>query len=76
MERLQLENYYDSHDQTHYGYDDEVARIIDRRQTVFSRLYKRGLAKLGNLMVSWGMRLQQRDGKLITANSKGNPSPC
>ena len=76
MERQQIENYYNSHDRTNYRHEDEFDRIMDQRQKGLNRLFKRGLVGLGNLMVVWGSRLQQRDEPLITANTKGNPSPC
>jgi hypothetical protein len=76
MERLYSENLHHSHDHTHYRPDDEVARITDRRLNVFSRLYLRGLAGLGNRLVAWGSRLQQRHDTLLPARTKGNPTPC
>ena len=76
MERLQIENYYDTHDRTHHRHEEEFDRIMDQRQTGVTRLFKRGLAGLGNAMVIWGSRLQQREEPMITSNTKGNPSPC
>ena len=76
MERLQIENYYDSHDHTHYRHEEEIDRILDERNKGFSHLYKRGLAGLGTLMVNWGSRLQMREEKIVATNRKGNPSPC
>jgi hypothetical protein len=76
MERLSMENFHHSQDTSHYRHDDQVARIMDRRPSKLSRLYQRGLARLGDLMVSWGSRLQQHHEAMIPTSTEGNPSPC
>ena len=77
MIKLQIENYYITPpDQNQYQHDDEIAQIIDRRGTSYTRLYTRGVIWLGNLLITWGSRLREREGSWYAANTKENPSQC
>jgi len=77
MIKLQIENYYiTALDQHQLQHEDEIALIINRRGSSISRLYAQGAIWLGNLLVTWGSRLQQREGSLYAANTNENPSRC
>ena len=71
MIKLQIENYYiTSPDRAQYQHDDEIAQFIDHRGTSFTSLYSQAAVWLGNLLVSWGSRLRQREGTWYAANKK------
>ena len=77
MIKLQIENYYITPpEQNQLQHEDEIALIINRRGTSISHLYTQGAIWLGNLLVTWGSRLRERDGKWCAANTSENPSQC
>ena len=77
MIKLQIENYYITPpDQSQFLRDDNIARIKDHRDKSFSRLYAQGIIWLGNLLVTWGSRLREREGNWYAANTNENPSQC
>lgn len=75
MERQFMENLYDSHDRSHFIPDDEIARIVDRRPTAFTKQTTRILVKLGTLLITWGSHLKQQE-NLLPSNTEGKPTAC
>jgi hypothetical protein len=75
MERQFLENLHDSHDRSHFIPDDDIAHILDRRPTALNKLTTHLLAKLGNLLITWGSHLQEKE-TIVPAKTGGSPTPC
>lgn len=71
MERLNSENWYQSHDNTHFRPDDEVARIMDRRSSKITQLYCRRMVDLGRLLIKLGSRLEKHYDVFVNTTPKG-----